>query len=648
MFPRVPPPVRFPGKGSRGRLLSTAVLWVIILLVAIPLLAVRAATASVTATDSAAVDRAIAAAQKALLIRQNTDGFWSGTAQMNTAEFPDSLGVTASYLAVMQQLGVENASTRRALNYLLTAQRADGSYGDINADFTAQLVLEQAGLPSETPALQHLRRHLAESGKTLDQALPYVQMYWARAGRISWDQVYYGQVADDYAVDRPPDRLPLVYYRDQLTSMSILKTLHQSKPLTSGQKQSIKMTEWFLIRRQLPDGSWFSMSGATAEVLSALSDLGYPVNHPTMVQALKFLDTMQRDDGSMALFKVPTWDTAIALLALKESGLGPDQPEVRRATQWLIDHRFPTGAWGFTAAASVFPDYDDTGLALAAVGPYTPIFARDPISFTLAHQYEDGGWGTFYQGEGDPKGPLALSWVPVNKETGVWWDPSVPDITAHVLMGLARNGYTVQRPEVAKIVNYFRSVQFANGMWYAYWGIPYIYGTSNVLMALSAAGEDMQAPYVRQAVEWLRSQQNDDGGWGESRAAMLEGPWRAGRGASTATQTAWALLGLLSAGEPVGSPAITRGMQYLLSRQRPDGTWPPERTMFATSEVFYWLEHDNIDYELWALSKYRSAATPADRKLPVLGAGLVIVLLIGSTLASRYLPKRSKGIEAVS
>ncbi len=187
----------------------------------------------------------------------------------------------------------------------------------------------------------------------------------------------------------------------------------------------------------------------------------------------------------------------------------------------------------------------------------------------------------------------------------MYWDPSLPDVTGHMLLALGRVGHRVSEPRVGKAIDYLRRVQFDNGMWYGYFGITYLYGTTQVLLGLRAVEEDMNASHVRRAVNWLLLQQQPAGCWGETVEAMTD-PTYAGRGPCTPVQTAWCLLGLLAAKEPVTSPAVKRAADWLLDRQRTDGSWQADRVFFAY-RVEYHQPHDGITWPLWALAAYRNA-----------------------------------------
>jgi squalene-hopene/tetraprenyl-beta-curcumene cyclase len=183
-------------------------------------------------------------------------------------------------------------------------------------------------------------------------------------------------------------------------------------------------------------------------------------------------------------------------------------------------------------------------------------------------------------------------------------DPSTSDITARVLESLSHFGFTMEDVCVQKAIRFLRRDQSADGSWFGRWGTNYIYGTWQVLRGLQVIGEDMRLPYVRRAVAWLKSSQNADGGWGESLRSY-DDPQFKGIGRSTASQTAWAIMGLISAGE-VNSPEVARGIRYLSNQQELDGTWDEELfTGTGFPRVFYLRYHYYRHYfPLMALGMY--------------------------------------------
>ncbi len=235
----------------------------------------------------------------------------------------------------------------------------------------------------------------------------------------------------------------------------------------------------------------------------------------------------------------------------------------------------PPGGWAFEFANDIYPDVDDTAevvmaLALARL-PQAEEVARQRaidlgVRWTVSMQSRNGGWAAFDKNNTR----TLLAHIPF-ADFGETLDPPSVDVTAHVVEMLGRLGYRKDLPFIRRALDYIKKEQEPDGCWFGRWGVNYVYGTGAVLPALQAIGEDMDQPYVRKAVEWLVSHQNPDGGWGESCASYAD-PSLRGVGASTASQTAWALLALIAAGEGE-SEAARRGARFLVETQREDGSW---------------------------------------------------------------------------
>jgi squalene-hopene/tetraprenyl-beta-curcumene cyclase len=222
----------------------------------------------------------------------------------------------------------------------------------------------------------------------------------------------------------------------------------------------------------------------------------------------------------------------------------------------------------------------------------------------MAMQGSDGGWGAYDK----DNNRMVFNLIPFADHRALL-DPSTADLTGRCLEMLGTLGYDVNHPAVKPALQFLKREQEVDGSWYGRWGVNYIYGTWSVLAGLRAIGEDLTADYVQRAVLWLESKQNPDGGWGESCLSYADTEW-AGRGESTPSQTAWALLGLLSAGVS-DSISVVRGINYLLRHQRDDGSWEEIRhTGTGFPRVFYLRYHWYCQYfPLWALAMYRNIRT---------------------------------------
>jgi squalene-hopene/tetraprenyl-beta-curcumene cyclase len=279
------------------------------------------------------------------------------------------------------------------------------------------------------------------------------------------------------------------------------------------------------------------------------------------------------------------WDTGLAVTALLDAGVPGDDPAVLRATDWLLGEeirvpgdwsvrrpRLAPGGWAFEFANDLYPDTDDTAeivLALRRTNHPDPDRVRGAVdrgvAWTVGMQSKDGGWGAF---DADNTKTLANR-LPFC-DFGEVIDPPSADVTAHVVEMMAHEG-RADDPAARRGVRWLLDHQEPDGSWFGRWGANYVYGTGAAVPALVAAGVDAQAEPIRRAVRWLGEHQNPDGGWGEDLRSYDDPAGWSGRGESTASQTAWALLALLAAGER--GPVTEAGVRFLVDTQRPDGTW---------------------------------------------------------------------------
>jgi squalene-hopene/tetraprenyl-beta-curcumene cyclase len=361
----------------------------------------------------------------------------------------------------------------------------------------------------------------------------------------------------------------------------------------------------------------------------ALRCLGVKDGDPEMMWALKQLEDLMIEEGDAIRLQPcfsPVWDTALSLNALADAGMSEDEPSIGQATQWLLEREVrrpgdwsvsnpglePSG-WVFEYRNGFYPDTDDTAMVLMALAKtghaHTPVAGRG-LHWLLGMQNRDGGWAAF---DRDINREI-LTKVPFADHNAML-DPSCPDITARVLEALGHYGYDGNHPQVRRAIAFIRMTQEKSGCWIGRWGVNYLYGTWQVLQGLQRIGFDMRDLMVRKAVAWLKQVQQPGGGWGES-CRSYDDPSLAGRGEPTASQTAWALLALVAAGE-ADSAAARAGVEYLLATQRPDGDWHEELfTGTGFPKVFYLKYHlYSLYFPLMALARYeRTARTPRQER----------------------------------
>jgi squalene-hopene/tetraprenyl-beta-curcumene cyclase len=304
---------------------------------------------------------------------------------------------------------------------------------------------------------------------------------------------------------------------------------------------------------------------------------------------------------------------------LLEAGEPRDSPRMKKAAEWLLEReirdtkgdwawqnpKLPAGGWAFQYRNAHYPDVDDTAvvaLALDRAGdPATRAALKRSEAWILGMQSKNGGWGAF----DIDNDKYYLNHIPF-ADHGALLDPPTADVTGRCLAMLAQLGHKREHPAVARAIEYLKREQEADGSWFGRWGTNYVYGTWSVLTALNAVGEDMAAPYVRKAVDWLKARQREDGGWGEDGATYWK-ERRAEAKESTPSQTAWAALALMAAGE-VDAAETARGIDYLAKAPREGVRWREELyTAVGFPKVFYLRYHGYAAYfPLWALARYRN------------------------------------------
>jgi squalene-hopene/tetraprenyl-beta-curcumene cyclase len=380
--------------------------------------------------------------------------------------------------------------------------------------------------------------------------------------------------------------------------------------------------EWMRERTRNADGLG-AIYPAMLYSIMAMECLGEKEGNPERREAERHFFNLLTDDGEEFFFQPcfsPVWDTATAAFALGEAGLA-HKARLDRAADWMLSKESkrkgdwaaarPEAAvsgWYFQFANEPFPDLDDTGMVLLALlharsgqeGAHRAAVER-AIAWVKAMQSQDGGWAAF---DADAKAQ-AFTHLPFADHNAIL-DPSCADITGRLLEALVRQGVGIEDQCVRRGVDYLIASQEADGSWYGRWGVNYIYGTYLALRGLQAAGESDREVHVLRAAEWLRAVQNADGGWGESCESYDRRTFVSM--ASTPSQTAWAVLGLIAAGD-LRSGSAGRGIDYLIQTQNEDGTWEETAaTGTGFPGVFYltYSMYRNV-YPLMAMAAYKKA-----------------------------------------
>jgi squalene-hopene/tetraprenyl-beta-curcumene cyclase len=573
------------------------------------------------ATD---LDRTLDAAVERLLSLQRPEGSW-------VAELESNVTMTAQHIFWTTFLGLGDEDTvRRCANELLARQRHDGTWAiywggepDLAATVESYAALRMAGLDADDLRLAGARRFV-ESRGGIGAARVFTRIWLALFDLWPWEEVQ--AIPPEFVLLRP--ELPFSVYdfgcwaRQTVVALSIVMHYrpvrrlpderlareldlgpiprrpsawnladsflrwYNGQQIQPGRERALAYAERWLIDRQELDGSWGGIQPPWVWALIALACRGHGPESPYFRRGVDGWKRFMVEDGDRLrpeACQSPVWDTCLAVVALHAAGLPADDPALAKAADWLISEevrargdwavRLPgtePGGWAFEYDNDLYPDIDDAavvGIGLDDLGTGQAAVER-ACRWVGDMQCRNGGWGAFDK-DNDAYWLYDIPFF----DFGAVIDPPSVDVTGHAVELLARKqGY---EGNVRRAVDYLLAQQEENGSWFGRWGVNYLYGTGAALPALEAAGIARDHPAVRHAVAWLRSVQNPDGGYGEDCRSYDVGDegrgWHA-RGESTASQTAWALLGLIAAGE-ASSDTAARAAVFLAETQREDGDW---------------------------------------------------------------------------
>jgi squalene-hopene/tetraprenyl-beta-curcumene cyclase len=622
-----------------------------------------------THLDQDAIAAALHRAAVHLRKLQDPAGWWKGELQTNVT-------MDAEDLLLREFLGVRtDEETEQAARWIRSQQRTDGSWAtfhggppDLSTTVEAWVALRLAGDDPDEPHLRRAAQVVLGLGG-VEQARVFTRIWLALFGLQSWDDLpalppelvllprWMPFNVYDWAcwarqtlvpltvvvTGRPIHRLPFridelhLGARPPLTVRpwswagafaALDRALHRynRRPWRRLRALALRRAGAWILARQEADGSWGGIQPPWVYSLLALRLLGHPLEHPAIRAGLAGLDgflVRENTPGGvlrrLEACQSPVWDTALAVIALRDAGVPADDRALVRAADWLLGEevrtrgdwavrrpRLPAGGWAFEFANDGYPDVDDTAevvLALRRVAHPDPVrldgAVRRGVAWTVGMASRDGGWAAF-----DADNTRELAYQLPFADFGAVIDPPSADVTGHVVEMLCAEGLT-EAPATKRGVAWLLAAQEPDGSWFGRWGANHIYGTGAVVPALVCAGVDAASAAVRRAVLFLQEHQNPDGGWGEDLRSYTDPAW-VGRGDSTASQTAWALLALLAAGER--SEAVARGVRWLVDTQRPDGTWDePQFTGTGFPGDFYINYHlYRLVFPLSALGRYAS------------------------------------------
>ncbi len=586
------------------------------------------------------VDVAINRTHELLRDIQDPEGWWWGELESNPT-------MEAEYVFLRHILGIPDPDRNRKIANYIESKEVEGGgwslyYGspaDLSTTIECYTAMKIAGRDVDSPVMRRAREVILAKGG-VPRARVFTKIWLAMIGQWDWKGTPYlppeiiflpkqvpfniysfaswtratvvpmtiilsenptFPLAPEHAIDElyPDGRentdyslpSPSMFSADWLVFVGD-RLLHSGeklpiKPLRKTARKRVK--EW-IIDHQERDGSWGGIQPPWVYSLIALKALGLDNDHPVMQKGMAgfegFAITDSEDSWRVQACVSPVWDTALAVNAMLDSGVAPDDPAIVRASDWLLARQvrapgdwqvqLPSvepGGWAFEFDNDAYPDTDDAAEVLLAIERTKVSDEAEKarsletgLRWVMAMQSSNGGWGSF-----DKNNTSKITTRLPFFDFGEVIDPPSVDVTAHILEAMAELSVPINSPEVQKAIKYVLDEQEEDGPWFGRWGVNYIYGTGSVLPGLEAIGFDMSDIRVQIAADWVESRQNADGGWGESCASYAD-PALRGRGESTASQTAWALLSLISAGRAEGE-AATKGIDYLLSTQRPDGAW---------------------------------------------------------------------------
>jgi squalene-hopene/tetraprenyl-beta-curcumene cyclase len=614
-----------------------------------------------------------------LLSLQTEEGYWLGELEADTTLESDYI----YYLFVLGKADPDRIA--KLATYVRRRQLADGGWSiypggpsELNATCKAYFALKLAGDPIDSPHMTRARASVHALGG-LELTNSYTRFYLALVGAVGWELVpaippelmllpnwFYINIYEFsswtraivipmmiLSALRPNWKLPERAQVDEL-----FKDPTRKRAAFDWSKQFISWRNFFLAldrglkfyerlpwkplrQRALREAkSWVlehmerseglgTIYPAMMNCIFSLVAMGYGPGDPlTCRETREFARFEIEDDETIRLQPCvsPVWDTAIAMVALEEAGVAPDDPALVQAADWILSKQIlgpgdwqvknkdaEPGGWAFEFRNDFYPDVDDTAFVLMALqrvkfpdAKRMEAATRRGVQWLLSMQNRDGGWGAFDR-DNDRRFLCNIPFADHNAMI----DPSTADVTARVLECLGRFGWPTDHPAIQKAVKFLLKDQCGDGSWFGRWGVNYVYGTSGVLRALETVSLTAQE-YCQRAVSWLKSVQQDDGSFGESLKTYSDASSK-GQGASTPSQTAWGLIGLL-AGSNTSDPAITRAVSYLVGNQNEDGSWS-EHDFTGTGFpcVFYLKYHlYRNSFPVYALSRYHNQARRAD------------------------------------
>jgi squalene-hopene/tetraprenyl-beta-curcumene cyclase len=568
-----------------------------------------------------------------ILRHQRTDGTWSihygGRGDLSTT-------IEAYFAIKLAGFSVDDPAMRKAREFILAQGGVERSrvftkiflalFGQIDWQAAPSVPVEIMLLPKWAPL--NIYNFSAWARGTI---VPLSILLDLRPVKPVPDDLGVHELYVNPSDRRPPlmaEKVPFVSWTRFFLFLDRLIKIAESSHMRPLRRRALKKAHAWIIAHQEESGDWLGIQPAIVNSMLALICLGHeaiggPAGGPVQrgFEALKRFTIETENELLLQSCVSPIWDTALTGLALLHSGLPKEHPSLVQAGSWLSSKQIcrrgdwsakrpdlDPGGWSFEFENDWQPDVDDTAVVMMFLkrykesGPFRPEILDRGLRWVLGMQGKDGGWGAF---DADNNKEIANR-VPF-ADLKAMLDPSTPDITGRALELLGIFGHRSTDGVVRRALAFLKRTQEADGLWWGRWGVNYSYGTWSVLEGLRSIEEDMSQAYVRTTVATLKQHQNEDGGWGEC-CETYEDPRLRLQGKSTPSQTAWVIMALLSAGE-AASEEVTRGISFLLDRQRPDGTWDePEFTATGFPRYFMINYHNYRNcFPLMALGKYMSS-----------------------------------------
>jgi squalene-hopene/tetraprenyl-beta-curcumene cyclase len=606
-----------------------------------------------------------------LLSLQTEAGYWVGELEADTTLESDYI----YYLFVLGKADPERIE--KLATYVRQRQLPDGGWSiypggpsELNATCKAYFALKLAGDSVDSPQMTRARASVHRLGG-LELTNSYTRFYLALVGAVGWELVpaippelmllpnwFYINIYEFsswtrgivipmmiLSALRPNWKLPeraqvdelfkdptrkkaafdwsnqLISWRNFFLALDRGLKFYERLPWKPLRQRALREAKSWLLEHMERSEGLATIYPAMMNSIFALVAMGYGPDDPLTCRETREFSRFEIEENDTIRLQPcvsPVWDSAIAMVALEEAGVAPDDPALVKAADWILSKQIlgpgdwqvknkdaEPGGWAFEFRNDFYPDVDDTAFVLIALQRVKfpdekrmEAATRRGIQWLLSMQNRDGGWGAFDR-DNDRRFLCNIPFADHNAMI----DPSTADVTARVLECLGRFGWTAEHPAMQRGVKFLLKDQCGDGSWFGRWGVNYVYGTSGVLRALETVSLTAQN-YCQRAVAWLKTVQKVDGSFGESLKSYSDVSSK-GQGASTPSQTAWGLIGML-AGSNTADPAISKAVSYLVTTQNDDGSWS-EHDFTGTGFpcVFYLKYHlYRNSFPVYALSRY--------------------------------------------